>query len=159
VKELIVRFIGTITSGGSYEAFDEEDAFVQVREKVVGQVGEPDAVNEAIDKLKKVAGDVSRQLGTGEERASLAEAATLPSVDLPLDADAEPFIAKYLVVYTHGKQSACLHLVDGRWRPKHMAFTSFEMLDVDPPSARRLQQGMPTVLAGYVCGGLRDGAR
>ena len=133
VKELIARFIGTITSGRSYEAFDEEDAFVQVREKVVGQVGEPDAVNEAIDKLKKIAGDVSRQLGTGEELASPTEMATLPSADLPADADAEPFLAKYLVVYTHGKQCACLHFVDGCWRPKQMAFTPFELLDFDPP--------------------------
>ena len=57
----------------------------------------------------------------------------LPSVDLPADADAEPFIAKYLVVYTHGKQCACLHLVDGCWRSKQMAFRSFDLLDVDPP--------------------------
>ena len=119
--------------------FDEEDAFTQVQTRVISQVGEPEAVKEATKNLMELASKASKQLSTGEELASPTEVATLPPMDLPASPGVDPFISKYLVVFTHARKCACLHLVDGCWSARRMAFTSFQFVNVDPPSTRGLQ--------------------
>ena len=133
VKELVVRFVSTVKSGKSYEAFDEEDAFAQVQARVVGQVGDEAAVEGAIATLRVLAEGVSRELAEFGGLVPTAVVSPLPVVEPPAPVDLDPFASKYLVVYTHNGKCARLHLSYGCWRARQMAFTSFEYLDVDPP--------------------------
>ena len=70
-----------------------------------------------------------------EELASPTEVAS-PSLALPpSDAENEQglFRARYLVVYTHNRRCARLHLTEGCWRDRQLSFASVKHLDEDPP--------------------------
>ena len=40
---------------------------------------------------------------------------------------------KYLIVFTHNKRCARLHLAEGCWRARQRSFANFEYVDQDPP--------------------------
>ena len=77
VRDLVARFVNTVAAGRSYEAFDEEDVYVQVQLRIVSQVGEEAAVEAAIFDLKGLAEDISKKMAATEELASPTEVASL----------------------------------------------------------------------------------
>ena len=134
VREMLVRFTATVTAGRSFEAFDEDDAFAQVRDRVMTHVDDPDGVRDMIANLREVAMNFSVGMAVDGELASPTEVASLPplrSVDSAVPIEGAD--SKYLVVYTRNRNCARLHLVDGCWRSRQMAFADYELIDVDPP--------------------------
>ena len=134
VRDLIARFANTVAAGRSYEAFDEEDAYVQVQVRIIGQVGEEAAVEAAIVNLKNLAADISKKTAATEELASPTEVASVSLAVPPGDVEDEDlFKTKYLIVYTHNRRCARLHLAGGCWRARQLSFACFEYVDQDPP--------------------------
>ena len=80
-----------MAAGRSYEAFDEEDAYVQVQLRIVGQVGEEAAVEAAVFNLKNFAADISKKMAATEELASPIEVASLSLVVPPGEVEDEDF--------------------------------------------------------------------
>ena len=133
VKNLIMSFIGTVHSGRSYLAFDEEDAYVQVGKRVVESAGAPEAVEAAIADLKALAEDASKDMAVDVELASPTEVATLSPPGLEAGPGEEETEAKYIIVYTRGRKCARLHSVGGCWRARQMEFADYEMIEEDLP--------------------------
>ena len=85
--------------------------------RIVGQVGEEAAIEAAIFNLKGIAEDISKKMATTEELASPTEVASLSLVVPPGELEGEDgFKTKYLIVYTHNRRCARLHLAGGCWR-------------------------------------------
>ena len=134
VREMLVRFTSTVASGRSFEAFDEDDAFAQVRDRVVAHVDDRDGVASMMVELRETAMKVSAKMAVEECLPSPTEVATLPPLEIAgTEEPVEGMDAKYLVAYTHNKKRARLHLVDGCWRARQMEFVEYELIDVDPP--------------------------
>ena len=130
----MARFVNTVAAGRSYEAFDEEDAYVQVQMRIVGQVGEEAAVEAAIFNLKGLAENISKKMAATEELASPTEVASLSLAVPPGELeDEDVFKTKYLIVYTHNPRRSRLHLAGGCWRARQLSFACFEHIDQDPP--------------------------
>ena len=133
MRDLIARFVGTVTAGRSYDAFDEEDAYVQVQRRVVLQVGEEMAVEAAVLNLKMLAAEISRKMAISENLASPTEIASLSMEMPPGEVEEEGgIVSKYLVVSTHKGRCVRLHLAYGCWRARQRSFAVFEYIDQDP---------------------------
>jgi len=134
VRDLASRFVSTVSAGRSYEAFDEEDAYVQVQLRIVSQVGEEAAVEATVFNLKLLAAEVSKKMAAVEDLASPTEVASLSLAIPPGEVEEEElFRTKYLIVYTRNRRCTCLHLAGGCWRARQLSFACFEYLDQDPP--------------------------
>ena len=125
--------MGTVSAGRSYEAFDAEDAYPQVQQRVVAQVGEEAAVEAAVLNLKILPAEVSKKMAVVEDLASPTEVASVSLAIPPGEVEEDDGLkAKYLIVFTHGKQCARLHVAEGCWRARQLSFASFEYVDQDP---------------------------
>ena len=137
VRGLVARFVKTVAAGRSYEAFDEEGAYVQVQLRIVGQVGEEAAVEAAVFDLKGLAEDISKKMAATKELASPTEVASLSLVVPPGELEEEDlFKTKYLIVYTHNRRCSRLHLAGGCWRARQLSFACFKYIDQGPPPER-----------------------
>ena len=134
VRDLVSRFVSTVAAGRSYEAFDEEDAYVQVQLRVIGQVGEEAAVEAAVFNLKELAAGRLEENG-GRRRLRIPDRGASLSLAVPPGEVEEEdlFKPKYLIVFTHNRRCARLHLARGCWRARQWSFACFEYVDQDPP--------------------------
>ena len=68
-----------------------------------------------------MAAEVSRKMAVVEDLASPTEVASISLTIPPGEVEEEDgFKAKYLIVFTHGKRCARLHLAEGCWRARQL---------------------------------------
>ena len=133
VRELLGKFMGPVVAGNSFEAYDEGEIVSEVGKRLKARdMDESDVDSWAAD-FKGKAMVISKAFGI-VEAGSPTEVASLPGRDLdPGEVEEDEPIAKYVVSITRGGTCARLHKAMGCWRARRLAFSKYELVDVDPP--------------------------
>ena len=164
LRDLTLRFVAAVRSGNSYETLDEEDAYDQMGNRLVGQGVDREVIEQAIGEIKATAKRVSVQWATDQERATPTEVASLPPVDGEVAKEEEVKDYQYLVVYTRGRKCARLHAAEGCWRARQMLFKDVELVEGSYPDRKQYNKickecwpGQPTVQSeGWLHGDSSD---
>ena len=136
VKELTLRYTGTVSAGRSYEAYDEEEAYEAVYDRLAKRDFDEKELRIAIDQLKVTAANVARSCCAAESLASPTELASIPEPSLEEEPEAKDDggdgEVRYLIVYTHNRKVARLHRAGGCWRARRRDFQDFDLIEVEP---------------------------
>lgn len=138
VKDLLDKYCRAVSSGRSYQLFDEEDAVADIKKRIKAVTKADETVVEsAVDSFATVMKEVARECAVSAPESTPTEVASLPPLSDVLEEDGcDAEAAKYIIVYTRGRKEARLHLADGCWRARRLGFRDFELLDADTPDTK-----------------------